>query len=120
MPPRSPPPRQRSLASLERSASPLSFHAGRPTRDSALCGLGVPCGLARRLVRALPRGGAKYLVPIWSADTEALRVVLEVMAHVTLAQHPAHARMGAKVVDVVVEHVVDQIPRKEARPNSRG
>src|ERR1700689_1298428 len=64
---------------------------------------------------ASARGGAEDLVPVRRADPKALRLVLEVMAHVALPQHPPHAPPWPEVVHVVVEHVVRQIPREEAR-----
>ena len=79
------------------------------------------------LAAARARGGPEDLVPVRRADPEAAGVVLEVVAHVALAQHPAEPPARAEVVDVVVEHVVRQIageepgsqPGRVTAPNAR-
>ena len=68
-------------------------------------------GTRRPAARA--RGGAEHVVPIRRADAEAACLVLEVVAHMPLAHHPAEAAVGAGVMQVVVEHVVHQVPGEE-------
>src|SRR5215218_339105 len=64
--------------------------------------------------------GAEDTVPIGRADPEAALVVLEVMAHVQLAQPAAEPRARAAMVEVVVRHVVDQVSGKEACAEGEG
>src|SRR5665213_4271394 len=72
---------------------------------------------------ATPREGAEGHVPPGRADAVAVGVVLEVVAHVELAQSPLQAGAGVAVVmQREVEHVVDQIARQEpgaGRPGER-
>ena len=58
---------------------------------------------------------AEHVVPERRADAEAARVVLEVVAHVQLAQALPEARLRAVVMQVVMHHVVDQVAGQEAR-----
>src|SRR5205823_2952642 len=58
---------------------------------------------------ALVRGRAKDVVPIRRGDAEAARLVLKMMAHVALAQHPPERAARAEVMQVVVRHVVDEV-----------
>src|SRR6202161_1878583 len=78
--------------------------------------------LAGRVSRAAParsRGRAEDLVPVWRADPEAARVVLEVVAHVPFAQHPPEPSARAEMVQVVVHHVVDEVAEEEAGADPR-
>src|SRR2546423_6696304 len=60
-----------------------------------------------------PRERAEETVPVGRADAEARRVVLEVVAHVELAQAAADPGLRLVVVQVVVGHVVDQVTAQE-------
>ena len=57
---------------------------------------------------------AEDVVPERGAHAEALRVVLEVVAHVQLAHELAEARARPVVMHVVVRHVVHQVAGEEA------
>ena len=58
---------------------------------------------------------AEHVVPERGAHAEALRVVLEVVAHVQLAHELAEPGARAVVMHVVVRHVVHQVAGEEAR-----
>src|SRR3954452_21207549 len=58
--------------------------------------------------------GAEDPVPVGSGDPVATGVVLEVVAHVELAQPAAEARARAVVMQRVMDHVVDQVAGEEA------
>src|SRR3954451_6487632 len=73
--------------------------AGAPDRSGA-----AAAGLRR---------GAEDVIPVRSADPVAGVVVLEVMAHVQLAQLAPQARRRPVMVRVVMEHVVGQVARDE-------
>src|SRR5207248_6455265 len=71
----------------------------------------------RRLLDLARSGrGPENVGPERSADSEAALVVLEVMAHVQLAQPSSERRRRAVMVHVVMEHVVGQVPGEESRP----
>src|SRR5438067_10707578 len=70
---------------------------------------------APRLASGAARGGAEDVVPGGRADAEAARLVLKVVAHVPLPQDSAQPAPGAEMVQVVVGHVVDEIPGEEPR-----
>ncbi len=98
---------------------------GRPSTTSRL--LSVPRRLAHgldsmtslpgRLRLAVSRAGRGTVrnttIPVRRADPEAALVVLEVVAHVQLAQPPPEPRTRRVVVQRVVDHVVDQVARQE-------
>src|SRR4051794_2458283 len=89
-------------------------HPARPVDRRARWGRA-----GRALVAHLPRlarEGAEDRVPVRGAYAEAGRVVLEVVAHVQLAQALAHVRLRLVVVQEVVGHVVDQVARQETGP----
>src|SRR5687767_889568 len=60
------------------------------------------------------RSRAEDVVPPRGADAEPAAVVLEVVAHVELAQALARARPRLVVMKVVVRHVVQQVAAEEA------
>ena len=116
--------------------------AGRPWAAKGGTGWGVaPAGRARdgaggagrrsggltrapgraRVVATAPRAaeGPEDAVPVRRADAVAVRVVLEVVAHVQLAQAPAGGRRRHAVVQVVVQLVVDEVARPGSRPSPR-
>ena len=88
-------------AGRRRRAHHLKPRAGRAARDGAR----ACCG----------RRGAEDVIPERCADAVAALVVLEVVAHVQLAQAPAQPRLGPVVVHVVMQHVVAQVSAQEAR-----
>ena len=55
------------------------------------------------------------MVPVRRADAVADGVVLEVVAHVQLAQPPPQPGLRSVVVRVVVQHVVSQVARAHTR-----
>src|SRR5580700_5480686 len=108
----------RVIAGLEaRLASGFRGEAGCPGGRDVRVGRPGP-GLV--LAPARPRGGPEHLVPVRRADAEPLGLVLKVMAHVPLAQHPAQAPARAEVMYVVVDHVVRQVSGKKSRPEPGG
>ena len=68
---------------------------------------------------AAPLRRAEHVVPERGAHPEALRVVLEVVAHVQLAHELAEPRARTVVMHVVVRHVVHQVARRGTRPRRR-
>ena len=82
-------------------------HRPRTRAQPALC-CHLACG---RLITqlAILRRGAEHVVPERCADAVAAVVVLEVVAHVQLAQPAAERRFGPVVVHVIVQHVVAEV-----------
>src|SRR5271154_4922353 len=79
----------------------LCLRSSASFESRAACGRNFPdrscrCRLLRRSPR--PRRGAEDLVPVRSADSEAARLVLEMVAHVALAQHPAQPSVRGEVM----------------------
>src|SRR5437763_4745241 len=74
---------------------------------------------APRLASGAARGGAEDVVPVGRADAEAARLVLKVVAHVPLPQDAAQPAPGEEVVQVVVGHVVNELPGEEAGAERR-
>jgi probable F420-dependent oxidoreductase len=72
------------------------------------------------LVAAVARQGAEHCVPDRGGDPEPEAVVLEVMAHVLLAQALADLAAGDEVMQPVVGVVVDEVAGDEAAEQREG
>ena len=76
--------------------------------------------VGRRSAAPDPRQGPEDDVPERRGDAEAVAVVLEVVAHVLLAQPLAELGLGHEVVHVVVRVVVDEVAGDEAAEDRVG
>src|SRR5206468_4173158 len=103
------PKRARSRPTSRARPTSPAWTSSLDRRSDALAGLRTGGLLALRE----PRERAEEAVPVGRADAEARRVVLEVVAHVELAQAAADPGLRLVMVQVVVGHVVDQVTAQE-------
>src|SRR5437660_9309561 len=78
-------------------------------RADDVAGASRPYGAPRRSALSGAQLRSEDAIPEWRADAVAALVVLEVMAHVQLAQALTEGRLRPVMVHVVVQHVVEQI-----------